>query len=438
MDREEELAQQIENEVLQNLDFSREIPDVEVYALIEEAMQKVCCQQHLPLRDKLSLRTEVFHSMRGMDVLTPLLEDDTITEIMVNGYDSIFIERDGQLVKAPLRFRSVEKYHTIVQQIVADSNRVVNESAPIVDARLSDGSRVNVVLSPISLGGTAMTIRKFPKEALTMEKLITLHSLPAEVAGLLELLVKSGYNILISGGTGSGKTTFLNALSEYIPSSQRIITIEDSAELQLHNISNLVRLEVRNANVEGKNAITIRDLIRSSLRMRPDRIIVGEVRGEEALDMLQSLNTGHDGSISTGHANSARDMLSRLETMVLMGFSMPIPALRRQIASALELVIHLGRLRDHSRRVMEITEVLGVEQDEIVCQTWYEFVERREKENVREENLNREEGNRKRGEVMGHLVQKNSLKQVMKLKEAGYYEEFCSRIEEMKGEEYGL
>lgn len=432
-DRDMQLEAYIEDEVLQFLDLSREIQDEEIYQQIDEVIQHISEKEYLSLSDKLRLRQSVFYSMRGLDVLTPLLQEDSVTEIMVNGYEHIFVERNGQLEEYPIHFRSAEKYHNIIQQVVADSNRAVNAASPIVDARLLDGSRVNVVLAPIALDGSTMTIRKFPKNTLTMEKLIHLESLSMETARFLELLVKSGYNIMISGGTGSGKTTFLNALSNYIPKSERIITIEDSAELRLEGVSNLVRLEVRNANVEGKNAITMKDLIKSSLRMRPDRIIVGEVRGEEALDMLQALNTGHDGSISTGHANSARDMLIRLETMVLMGIDMPMQALRGQISSALEIIIHLGRLRDHSRRVLEITEVLGMRDGEIECQTLFRF-EEGERNRMNGEDFNGREKSKGEvsGRVSGYLVKNQKMKQLTKLKEAGYYKEYCNLMGSIK------
>ena len=294
---------------------------------------------------------------------------------MINGTQNIFYERNGRILQSGKRFLSKDKLEDVVQQIAAGSNRLVNEASPIVDARLQDGSRVNVVLDPIALDGPIVTIRKFSKEAITMEQLISWNSVSEEVLEFLAGLVAAGYNIFISGGTGSGKTTFLNALSQYIPKTERIITIEDNAELKIQDVPNLVRLEARNANVEGTGAVTIRDLIRSALRMRPDRIVVGEVRGEEAIDMLQALNTGHDGSLSTGHANSPQDMLSRLETMVLMGMELPLPAIQRQIASGIDLIVHLGRLRDRSRKVLEVSEILGYEDGEIRLKTLYKFAE---------------------------------------------------------------
>ena len=449
----------IEAEVMQYLDLSKEIQDEEIYNRIDEVFQRLGRQHYISVESRLKLREAVYCSMRGLDVLTPLLQDEEITEIMVNGYDHIFIEKQGKIYPYEKGFRDVVKYHDVIQQIVADANRIVNESSPIVDARLKDGSRVNVVLSPISLDGSTMTIRKFPKEALTMERLIEMESLSEEVAEFMQLLVLSGYNIIISGGTGSGKTTFLNALSNYIPKEERIITIEDSAELQLRNVSNLVRLEVRNANVEGQNAISMKDLIKSSLRMRPDRIIVGEVRGEEALDMLQAMNTGHDGSISSAHANSAKDMLSRMETMVLMGVDMPIASLRRQIASAVDIVVHLGRLRDHSRRVLEIVEVLQVEQEEIVCNPLFVFREYKAGQKgetnrcntasdgvqIQRMNPDKRDSTETAGvqgredleggrhiRVQGQLCYSGRMRQLKKLEESGYYDKYCELMQRIK------
>ena len=421
--------QRIELEVLKQIDKTREVSDEEVLALIDEVILNAQYDGYKSVADKIRLRSNVFNSMRGLDVLSPLLEDENVTEIMINGTDNIFIEKSGRIYKSELRFKSVDKLNNVIQTIVAGCNRVVNEASPIVDARLSDGSRVNVVLKPVALNGPVMTIRKFPKEVMTMEKLIDIGSLDSDIAEVLSLFVKSGYNTVISGGTGTGKTTFLNALASFIPKDERIITIEDSAELQIRGVDNLVSLEVRNANVDGSRPITMKDLIKSSLRMRPDRIIVGEVRGEEALDMLQALNTGHDGSISTAHANSAKDMLSRLETMVLMGVDMPMKALRAQIASAVEIIVHLGRMRDHSRRVVEIVEVLGMEDDEIMCRTLFKFQEDNydnEKELLNDENacesMCANEGTHVA--VLGQLYKWHELSQVSKLKQAGYYEEF--------------
>ena len=445
-----ELQNYIETEVMQYLDLSKEVEDEEIYDRIDEVFHRIGKEQYISVEHRLELREAVYCSMRGLDILTPLLQDEEITEIMVNGYDRIFIEKQGQIYRYEKCFRDATKYHDVIQQIVADANRIVNESSPIVDARLKDGSRVNVVLSPISLDGSTMTIRKFPKEALTMERLVEIGSLTKNVAEFMQLLVVSGYNIIISGGTGSGKTTFLNALSNYIPKGERIITIEDSAELQLRNVANLVRLEVRNANVEGQNAICMKDLIKSSLRMRPDRIIVGEVRGEEALDMLQAMNTGHDGSISSAHANSAKDMLSRLETMILMGVDMPIAPLRRQIASAVDIVVHLGRLRDHSRRVLEIVEVLQVEQEEIVCNPLFVFREygvgEREVDSKERQRQNAEftETNSDRTDppedlrhirVQGQLFFSGRMRQLQKLEEAGYYDQYCSLMQKIESKQ---
>lgn len=351
--------------LMEKLDLSRELSDEEILDTIDEliltGMQEFC----ISLKEKVQLRQELFYSVRKLDVLQELVEDETVTEIMVNGPDTIFIERDGKLTRWPKSFTSKEKLEDVIQQIVGKCNRVVNESMPIVDARLEDGARVNAVLQPVALNGPILTIRRFPSQPITMEKLISLGSLTGECAKFLSCLVKARYSIVIGGGTGSGKTTFLGALSEYIPDDERLITIEDNAELKIQGISNLVRLEAKMANREGGISIEIRDLIKTALRMRPDRIIVGEVRGGEAVDMLQALNTGHEGSLSTAHANSARDMLSRLETMTLMGVDLPLEAIRRQIASGVDILIHLGRMRDKTRKVLEIAEVCGFEEHEI-------------------------------------------------------------------------
>jgi pilus assembly protein CpaF len=332
-----------------------------------------------------------------------MIDDPSITEIMVNGRKDIFIEKDGMITRADKCFESEEKLEDVVQQIVSQSNRIVNASSPIVDARLPDGSRVNIVLPPVALDGPVITIRRFPENPITIEELVEYKSISLEVAKFLEKLVIARYNIFISGGTGSGKTTFLNVLSNYIPNSERIITIEDSAELQLRGISNLVRMEVRNGNTEGSNQISIRDLIKTSLRMRPDRIIVGEVRDEAAIDMLQALNTGHDGSLSTGHANSPKDMLSRLEALVLMGADIPLMAVRKQIASAIDIIVHLGRLRDKSRKVLEVSEVLDIENQEITLNPLYRFVEKSEE----------------KGKIVGQLEKVGNLIYTEKLDRAG-------------------
>lgn len=368
-------SEQLHARILEELDMTREIEDEELNCLIYRVLQEASEQEYLPLARKTALGRELFNTFRKLDLLQEFLEDDTITEIMINGTQNIFYERDGRIFQSDKRFISRDKLEDVVQQIVAGSNRLVNEASPIADARLPDGSRVNVVLNPIALDGPIVTIRKFSKEGITMRQLISWNSVNDEVSGFLARLVAAGYNIFISGGTGSGKTTFLNALSQYIPKTERIITIEDNAELKIQDVPNLVRLEARNANVEGTGAVTIRDLIKSALRMRPDRIIVGEVRSAEAIDMLQALNTGHDGSLSTGHANSPEDMLSRLETMVLMGMDLPLPAIQRQIASGVDIIVHLGRLRDRSRKVLEVTEILGYQEGEILLQTLYKYVE---------------------------------------------------------------
>ena len=340
-----------------------------------------------------SLADTVFESIRGLGILGKIISDKSITEVMINGYDCIFVEKAGKLQQIPDKFESQERLRNIITKFVQDMGRSVNESNPIVDTRLADGSRVNVVLDPIALNGPIVTIRRFPEEGMTIQKLIGYKSITPEAAVFLEKLVRAKYNIFISGGTGSGKTTFLNALSNYIPSDERVITIEDSAELQIRNVPNLVRLETRNANSTGAGAITIRDLIKSSLRMRPERIVVGEVRGAEALDMLQAMNTGHDGSLSTGHANSPKDMLNRLETLFLMGLEIPLAAIRQQIASGIDIMIHLGRLRDKSRRVLEISEVGSVVDGKIELHPLFVF----------------EEQGEMNGRVKGHLVRTKTV-----------------------------
>ena len=373
-----ELKQEIKSRLLEKLDHSMEIEDEAVQELIEKEVWLMGKETYIPLAEKKRLCREIYYAIRKFDVLQELLEDETVTEIMVNGPDHIFIEKEGRLQRWQVSFESKEKLLDVIQQIVAKANRVVNESSPIVDARLA-GSRVHVVLPPVALNGPILTIRRFGKTPLLIPELLRFGSISQEICTFLEKLVVAGYNIFISGGTGSGKTTFLNALSSFIPRTERIITIEDSAELQIQGNDNLVRLETRNANVEGCKPVTIRDLIRASLRMRPDRIIVGEVRGAEAIDMLQALNTGHDGSLSTGHANSAADMIARLETMVLMGMELPLAAIRRQIAGGVDLIVHLGRLRDKSRRVLSVSEVVGYEQGEVLLSVLYEFQETGEK-----------------------------------------------------------
>lgn len=373
-----EYIAQIQRVVSSRLDLTHDVTDDEIRTMIDQAIAEKARERYLSVTEKADIRNGVFNAMRGLDVLQPLVDDPTITEIMINGPDDVFIEQNGHLFRKDIHFSSQEKLENVIQNIVSRVNRTVNESTPIVDARLQDGSRVNVVLPPIALNGPTVTIRKFPENPFTIEQLVQVGSITPEVAELLQRMVRAKYNIFISGGTGSGKTTFLNALSNFIPRDERIITIEDSAELQIRGVDNLVRLETRNANMEGKGAITIRDLIRASLRMRPERIVVGEVRGAEALDMLQAMNTGHDGSLSTGHANSTKDMLSRLETMVLTGAEIPLEAIRQQIASAVDIIIQLSRLRDHSRRTVEITEVLGFSDGEIQLNPLYRFEERGE------------------------------------------------------------
>ena len=365
----------IYREIVERTVDGGEYSDEELYELIEEKVLKKSHEVYIVQSEKESITKSVYNSMRGMDVLQELIDNPDITEIMVNGPDNIFVENSGKIEKYPERFMDVHKLEDVIQQIVSKVNRVVNETSPIVDFRLTDGSRVNVVLPPVSLEGPVVTIRKFPEKPMTMKKLVQIGSLSEEAAQFLEKIVKAGYNIFISGGTGSGKTTFLNALSDYIPQDERIITIEDAAELQIRNIPNLVRLEVRNANIEGKNAVTIRDLLKSSLRMRPDRIVLGEVRDAAACELLNAMNTGHDGSFCTGHANSSKDMLSRLETLVLSGMDIPILAIRNQIAAAVDIIIHLGRLRDKTRKVLEIAEVIGMDGDNIKLGTLFEFVE---------------------------------------------------------------
>lgn len=376
------VKKELQERIKEKVDYSRELSDEELLDIIDDEIKNQSREHFLSMKEKQRFRREIFNSIRRLDVLQELLEDPSITEIMINGASSIFIEQEGRISRWEGSFDSRKKLEDIIQHIVAGANRMINEANPIVDARLEDGSRVNIVLPPIALEGPIVTIRKFPKETMTMEKLIGYQSVTEEAANFLKKLVIAGYNIFISGGTGSGKTTFLNALSDFIPEEERVITIEDSAELQIKNIPNLVRLEVRNANVEGNNAVSIRDLIKSSLRMRPDRIVVGEVRDASSIDMLQALNTGHCG-MSTGHSNSPADMLSRLETMVLLGADIPLLAVRKQIASAIDIIIHLGRLRDRSRRVLEIVEVLGCDEEEIELNPLYRFEEEGEGPNGR-------------------------------------------------------
>ena len=372
-----ETFQMLRELLMEKLDMSREMTDREILEEIDHLILSRLRESCISLKEKVQLRQELFHSVRKLDVLQELIEDETVTEIMVNGPDAIFVERGGKLGKWEKCFTSRDKLEDVIQQIAGRCNRVINESMPIVDARLENGARVNAVIRPVALNGPILTIRRFPDKPITMDRLIALGSITRECAGFLAALVKARYSIVIGGGTGSGKTTFLGALSNFIPEDERIITIEDNAELKLQGIQNLVRLEAKMANMEGAVSVSIRDLIRTALRMRPDRIVVGEVRGGEAVDMLQALNTGHEGSLSTAHANSARDMLSRLETMTLMGVDLPLEAIRRQIASGVDILIHLGRMRDKTRKVLEITEVCGFEANEITTQTLYRWEEGR-------------------------------------------------------------
>lgn len=369
----DDYSAQIREQVLSRMDLSRDVSDEEIGELIGEVASQKLRGRTMSIHDRVRIEQQVFNSLRKLDVLQELVDDPEVSEIMVNGPGHIFYEKDGRVQVWTQSFTSEEKMQDVIQQIVGSHNRVVNLSNPIVDTRLSDGSRVNIVLSPISLEGSVITIRKFPQHPLDMETLIAREAISREAAELLKRLVKARYSILISGGTSSGKTTFLNALSQYIPEDERVITIEDSAELQIQGVKNLVRLETRNANMEGVMPITIRDLIRTALRMRPDRIIVGECRGAETFDMLQALNTGHDGGLSTAHGNSCRDILSRLEMMVLMGMDLPLAAIRQQIASGIDIIVHLGRLRDKSRRVLEIAELDGIEEGELKLHTLYEL-----------------------------------------------------------------
>ncbi len=365
----------LKQRVTDRLDLSADLSDKGLLELIEDIIFDYFAELYVTASEKHEWVRRLYHSFRGLDVLQPLIDDPQITEIMVNSHEEIFIERKGEISLHPAEFESREKLEDIIQAVVAKVNRVVNESTPMVDARLKDGSRVHIVLPPLALKGPTMTIRKFPERPMSIGDLIRNGALSEEASAMLHVLVEAGYNLFIGGGTGSGKTTFLNALSGWIPPSERVITIEDSAELQIRTVPNLVRLETRNSNTEGRGEVTIRDLIRTSLRMRPNRIIVGEVRGAEALDMLQAMNTGHDGSLSTGHANSTKDMLSRLETMVLSGAPLPVEVIRKQICSAIDVLVHLSRLRDRSRKVVEISEIVGIAEGEIQLNPLFVFEE---------------------------------------------------------------
>ena len=401
----DELGLRIRDVVLSEIDLSKELSDEEICDLIGIAVSKEAREIPMTLRQRADLERIIFNSLRKLDILQELVDDKAVTEIMVNGPNEIFYEKAGRIYEFDGHFSSEEKLEDVIQQIVGRHNRVVNQASPIVDTRLSDGSRVNIVLNPISIGGSAVSIRKFPEHPMSMEKLIDIESISPEAAGVLQTLTQAKYNIFISGGTGSGKTTFLNALSQYIPDDERIITIEDSAELQLVGAKNIVRLETRNSNTDGVTPITIRDLIRTALRMRPDRIIVGECRGAEALDMLQAMNTGHDGSLSTGHANSPADAISRIEVMTLMGAEeMPLKAIRQQVASGIDIIVQLGRLRDKSRRVLEISEIDSFTDGEIMLNSLYHF----EKSGVDED-----------GRILGQLVKTGTLRHTQKLCAAG-------------------
>lgn len=395
------------DQVMHRLDMTKETGEEELQEIIRHVIDEEGKREFLSLGEKIRISRELFNAFRRLDILQDLIEDDEITEIMVNGTENIFYEKGGRLYQTDRHFISEERLGDVIQQIVGEANRYVNETSPIVDARLKDGSRVNVVLKPVAVNGPVMTIRKFPSDAVTMRQLVRMGSLTKEAAEFIEKLVRSKYNIFVSGGTGAGKTTFLNAMSDYIPKEERIITIEDNAELQIQGVANLVRLEARGPNLEGEGAVTIRDLIRSALRMRPDRIIVGEVRGEETVDMISSaMLNGHSGSMSTGHANNPADMLRRLETMMMMGIDLPLQAIQRQIASALDIIIHLGRLRDKSRRVLKVEEVLDCRDGRIRTETLYEF---------------REEG-MKDEKIEGSLVKAGEIKNREKLVAAGYKE----------------
>ena len=398
------MRNRIRESVIAVLPPGEQLEDDALFEVIDEQIERMTLERYIRLDEKRLIRHEVFNSLRRMDVLQDILDDEDVTEIMVNGPDHIFIEKDGRMKETGLRFEGQARLEDITQQIASSGNRIVNESHPILDARLADGSRVNIVVPPVAIEGPVITIRKFPKEAMTMQKLIEIGAVTDEVSGFLKKLVEARYNIFISGGTGAGKTTFLNILSNFIPQTERVITIEDSAELQIQNVDNLVRLEARNANVEGKNEVTIRDLVKSALRMRPDRIIVGEIRDAAAIDLLTAMNTGHDGSLSTGHANSPADMLNRMETLVLMGLDIPLAAIRQQIASGIDILVHLGRLRDKSRKVLQVDEVGEVIDGKIELYPLYEYEEEGEED----------------GRVKGSLKKtKNKLKSVDKCKRAG-------------------
>lgn len=399
MTEEKERKNRLRAKMMAELEGRMQVEDEELRDMIDGVVLKEAEETYLTLKARLRLKKELFDSFRRLDILQELVDDPEITEIMVNGADHVFVEKGGRVIRSERTFDSVEQLEDLIQQIVSRVNRTVNLSSPIADARLEDGSRVHVVLAPVAIDGPVLTIRKFP-EPITMDKLICLGSITREAAQFLKTAVRAGYNIFVSGGTGSGKTTFLNALSEFIPEDERIITIEDSAELQIRHIPNLVRLETRVENRDGSREISVRDLIKASLRMRPDRILVGEVRGGEALEMLQAMNTGHDGSISTGHGNSPKDMITRLETMVLMAADLPLAAVRNQIASAVDLMVHVGRLRDKSRKVLEISEVTGCEEGQVILEPVFTFREKEGKDRRRVEGTLEKVGELRRREKL--------------------------------------
>ncbi len=404
-DKEKKIAESIRKKVLETLEYEGEASDERIEELVSKTISEEMKNDFLPYHRRILLGQEIFNSLRKLDILQNLIDNPAVTEIMVNGPEAIFIEENGRLRRLKQQFESEEKLKNIIQMVVGKCNRVVNDMSPIVDARLENGSRVNVVLNPVALNGPILTIRRFPEKPFDMQKLEEMGAVTREVADFLKKLVVAGYNILVSGGTGSGKTTFLNALSGFIPKDERIITIEDSAELQLLGIDNLIRMETKNANTEMGKAITIRDLIKTSLRMRPDRIIVGEVRGEEAMDMICSaMNCGHDGSMSTVHSNSAADTLLRVETMILMAAQIPVQAIRRQVSSGIDIIVHLGRMRDKTRKVLEIVEIIGMEGESIVVNPLYEF---------------RENNNSSSEQVIGNLVKVGELRDVAKMQAAG-------------------
>lgn len=399
---------ELKEEVLEALNLLEEVTDEQVLEVIDKVLKTSALSRAMSLDERCALRLELFHSIRRLDILEELLEDDSVTEIMINGENGIFLEREGNLEAYTGGKISKERLEELVVRITGMSNRMINEASPLADARLGDGSRVHVAISPIALDGIVVTIRKFPKQAITLEELLERESFNSEVAEFLEKAVKAKYNIFVSGSTGSGKTTLLNVLSDFIPKNERIITIEDTAELQIRNVANLVRLEARSSVVEGCKEITIRDLLRASLRMRPDRLVIGEVRGAETVDMLQAFNTGHQGSLSTGHGNSTKDMLYRLETMVLMGMEIPAVAVRRQLASGIDLMIHLGRLRDKRRVLLEISEIAGYENDEIMLNPIFMF---------------EETGVDDIGKILGTWKKVGELKHKEKLRMAGFLDD---------------